>query len=85
MHLQRKIVVFPERTDFANALMSARLEQRKYFAPSKTSPLNRAGKGVLSPWFRITQHFQIHDQFQCDQPIFHHTESLARIRCLFYF
>ena len=27
MHLQRKIIVFPEGTDFAIALMSARLEQ----------------------------------------------------------
>jgi hypothetical protein len=27
MHLQRKIIVFPEGTNFANALVSARLEQ----------------------------------------------------------
>jgi len=32
MHLQRKIIVFPERIDFANPLMSARLEQTVCYA-----------------------------------------------------
>ena len=31
-HLQRKIIVFPEGTTFANALVSARLEQNRVLA-----------------------------------------------------
>jgi len=32
MHLQRKIIVFPEGTNFANALVSVRLDQTVCYA-----------------------------------------------------